>query len=73
MKYIFRGNVVFEYIPQHKQMLAPALVEDDSIIAFNFCRFVPEDYKLISEFFRDAYLHSTGLLHESSLKDVDVT
>ncbi len=77
MKYIFRGNVVFEYFPETRQMTCGEEVEAGFGMmakqnAFNYCSFIPEDYKLLSEFFDKAHQHATGVLHESFLKDVEV-
>jgi len=68
MKYIFRGVVVFDYDPKTKQMTAP----DKDGEGFNFCRWVPEDYLLMSKFFHLCHEHSIGTVHESFLKDVVV-
>lgn len=70
MKYIFRGVVVFEYDPATKQMSCGQ--SDYNGNHFNYCRFVPEDYELLSKFFTTAHQHATGVLHESFLKDVEV-
>lgn len=68
MKYIFRANIVFEYIPnegviQHK-------IKGLDIPAFNYCCFISEDYKLLGEFFNTVYLHIQG--KEVELKDIEV-
>ena len=70
MKYIFRGVTVFEYDPNTKQVHCYESEYNGN--HFNFCKFIPEDFKLISEFFRNAYLHARDLLHESSLADIEV-
>jgi len=70
MKYIFRGNVVVEYDPDTKQVTAP--LQDGNIANFDYCRFIPEDYKLLAEFFERAYKHATGEGTILDLIDVDV-
>lgn len=65
MKYVFRGVIVFIYNPENKTMESP---KDN----FNFCNFIPEDYILISDFFKTAYLHATGQISTEDLKDVEV-
>lgn len=70
MKYTFRGVVVFEYNPVTKLMESPET--EHGLNSFNFCKYVPEDYKLISDFFRNAHLHSTGQIKTEDLKDIDV-
>ena len=70
MKYIFRGVVVFDYNPKTKQIKIP----DTEGIGnnFNFCKFIPKDYKLISEFFNMIYLHAKGYSTDANLKDYEV-
>ena len=65
MKFIFRGHIVFEYVHdglgtviQHKLYGA--------IAAFDYCRMIPEDYKLLGEFFNRAHRHMEG-------EDVELT
>ena len=58
MKYVFRGNVVVEYDPVTKQVTAP--LQDGVIANFDYCNFIPEDYKLLAQFFERAYKHATG-------------
>ena len=70
MRYIFRGIVVFEYDPLTKLMNNP--YTEHGLNSFNFCKYVPEDYILISNFFRDAYLHSINQLEIKDLKDIEV-
>lgn len=66
MKYIYRDIVVFEYangkVIQHKVGgVTPA---------FDYCRWINEDYKLLSEFFATVYKHKTG--EDVELKDIVV-
>lgn len=70
MKYVFRGIVVFEYDPETKSMFMPSdEVENGN---FNFCKFIPDDYALFSNFFNTAYQHSIGMLDTRLLKDIEV-
>jgi hypothetical protein len=69
MKYIFRGNVIFEYIPgEYPEVIQPMIM--DIIPAFNYCHMIPEDYKLLGEFFTTVYKHIQG--EDVELKDIKV-
>lgn len=58
MKYIFRGHTVFEYIPDAKyDKVIQHKIENSDTPAFNFCSMIPEDYKLLSNFFDTVYNH----------------
>jgi len=75
MKYIFRGNVIFEYIPgKYPKVVQPMIHEQpmihDKIPAFNYCHMIPEDYKLLGEFFTTVYKHIQG--EDIELKDIEV-
>lgn len=71
MKYIFRGNVVFEYDPETKQMKAPMHEDFTTLANFNYCNFIPEDYVYIADFFNAAYAHATGVPNVD-LTDIEV-
>jgi len=68
MKYIFRDNIVFEYRPEIKDVIQHKV--SGVIAAYDFCGFIPEDYKLLSEFFDKAYRHIQG--EKVELKDIVV-
>jgi hypothetical protein len=69
MKYVFRGNVIFEYIPgEYPKVVQPMI--SDVIPAFNYCKMIPEDYKLLGEFFTTVYKHIQG--EDVELKDIKV-
>ena len=72
MKYIFRGNVVFNYDPLTKQMEVPNDEDAGVNNNFNFCRFIPEDYELMADFFLTAHAHATGEVATTELKDIEV-
>lgn len=73
MKYVFRDNVVFEYDPETKRMSAGEECADGyETNVFNYCNFIKDDYKLLSQFFDRAYQHASGSLHESFLSDIEV-
>ena len=55
MKYIFRGNVIFDYDETTHEMRA---VHNEGICNFNFCNYISEDYKLFAQFFETAYKHT---------------
>ena len=58
MKYIFRGHTVFEYIPDAKyDKVIQHKIENSDIPAFDFCSMIPDDYKLLSNFFDTVYNH----------------
>jgi hypothetical protein len=42
----------------------------DVIPAFNYCKMIPEDYKLLGEFFTTVYKHIQG--EDIELKDIKV-
>jgi hypothetical protein len=67
MKYIFRGNVVFEYVLESKQVIQHW---NGSIPMFNYCSWIPEDYKLLGVFFDTVHRHIQG--EEVELKDIVV-
>lgn len=72
MKYIFRGHVIFEYVPSN--VMGSKVIQHkiyDCIPAFEYCRFVEEDYKLLGEFFTTVYRHIQG--EDVELKDIKVS
>lgn len=69
MIYKFRGYIVFEYNERTGDVIQHD-IKDFGIPAFNHCRFIDEDYKLMAEFFNMVYLHRTGA--EVELKDIIV-
>jgi predicted RNA-binding protein len=60
MKYIFRGNVIFHYDPDahYDKVIQPTIV--GVIPAFDYCKFIDEDYKLLGHFFTTVYKHTQG-------------
>jgi hypothetical protein len=70
MKYIFRGHTVFEYDPTDKYEKVKQGKIHDAIPAFDFCRMIPEDYRLLGEFFMTVYRHTQG--ENVELKDIEV-
>jgi len=68
MKYIFRGYTVFEYIPEKKEVIQGKI--HNTIPAFDFCHMIPEDYKLLGEFFNTVYKHINDV--NVVLKDIEV-
>lgn len=69
MKYIFRGHIVFEYIPNGNDKVIQHKV-DGVISAFDYCHMIDEDYKLLSQFFDTIYRHTQG--EDVILKDIEV-
>ena len=73
MKFIFRGHIVFEYIPDNENRLKGRVEQHmvhEVIPAFDYCRMVPEDYRFLGEFFNEVYKHTQG--EEVELKDIEV-
>lgn len=70
MKYIFRGYIVFEYNPGDKFNKVIQGKVDDRIPAFDFCKMIDEDYRLLAEFFNTVYRHTQG--EDVILKDIEV-
>lgn len=70
MKYIFRGYVVFEYNPNNKFDKVVQGKIHDTIPAFDFCKMIDKDYKLLGEFFNTVYKHTQG--EDVVLKDIEV-
>jgi len=74
MKYIFRGHVVFEYLPNEENrkrgIVEQPFIDGGPIAAYNYCRFIPEDYRLLGEFFNTVYRHTQG--EDVELKDIEV-
>ena len=69
MKYIFRGNIIFEYNPNDKFDKVKEHYHATGSM-FNFCKMIPEDYKLLSQFFDTVYRHIQG--EKVELKDIKV-
>lgn len=70
MKYIFRGHTVFEYRPDTQLHRVVQHKVSNAIPAFDYCRMVDEDYKLLSQFFDIVYRHRMG--EDVELKDIIV-
>lgn len=60
MKFIFRGHIVFEYIPGKKKDCVIQHKVSNVIPAFDYCSMIPEDYQLLSIFFDKIYRHIQG-------------
>jgi len=52
MKYIFRGEVVFEY-KEDTDELKTGIVAGIGYPAINYCKFIDEDFILMEKFFAD--------------------
>jgi len=70
MKFIFRGIVVFEYVPDGIDKVIQHKVPGLPIIAWEHCRMINDDYKLLSIFFDKVYRHSKG--EQVDLTDIKV-
>ena len=70
MKYIFRGNVIFEYRPDARYDKVIQHQLSGCIPAFDFCSFINDDYKLLGEFFTTVYKHTQG--EDVELKNIEV-
>jgi len=69
MKYYFRGIIIFEYIPDGIEKVIQHKIHGD-IPAFDFCRMINEDYKLLAKFFDTVYRHTQG--EDVPLEDIEV-
>ena len=70
MTFFFRGVVVFEYDPDFKEVEVPN--DKYEWGNFNYCKFIPEDYKLIAEFFNKIHQYETGEIGIDQLTDIEV-
>jgi len=74
MKYIFRGHTIFEYIPneddRRRGIVEQQFIDEGPIAGYNYCSFIPEDYRLLGEFFNTAYRHIQG--EDVELNDIEV-
>jgi hypothetical protein len=73
MKYVFRGHIVFEYKPNEEDRKKGVVEQHqihDVIPAYDYCRFIPDDYRMIGEFFTTAYRHIQG--EDVNLEDIEV-
>jgi hypothetical protein len=70
MKYIFRGHIVFEYKPDDKFDKVVQGQIHGAIPAFDFCKMIDEDYKLLGEFFNTVYRHTQG--EDVPLENIEV-
>lgn len=71
MKYIFRGHPIFEYLPGRTFDKVVMHKVHDAIPAFDFCKMIDEDYKLLAQFFDTVYRHTQG--EDVELKDIVVS
>lgn len=69
MKYIFRGHTVFEYKPDAKfdKVVQPQI--NGWCPAFDYCKMIDDDYRLLAEFFDTVYRHTQG--EDVELKDIE--
>jgi len=70
MKYIFRGNTIFEYKPEEKFNKVIQHKISGVIAGFDFCRMVDEDYKFLGQFFDTVHRHTQG--EDVKLLDIEV-
>ena len=68
MKYIFRGHIIFEYKVETQDVIQHSFGGLSG--SFDYCRFIPEDYKLLSQFFDTVYRHIEG--EDVELVDIKV-
>lgn len=69
MKYYFRALPILEYNPETKQVELP--LNDDGTKTTNFeaCKFIPDDYELLAQFFTAANLHATNKITTKELPE----
>lgn len=70
MKFIFRNQIVFEYFPEATVDKVKQHSIDGRIAAFDHCRMIPDDYRLLSVFFDTVHRHTQG--KDVDLKDFNV-
>lgn len=70
MKYIFRGHIIFEYLPDENDERVVQHKINGVLPAFDFCNMIDEDYRLLGEFFTTVYKHTRG--EDVDLKDINV-
>jgi hypothetical protein len=70
MKFIFRNQIVFEYFPEATVDKVKQHSIDGRIAAFDHCRMIPDDYRLLSVFFDTVHRHVQG--ENVDLKDFNV-
>lgn len=70
MKYIYRGNIIFEYDPDDKYEKVKLGFHNEGYTNWQYCRLIPDDYKLLSEYFDIVYRHIQG--EDVELKDMEV-
>jgi hypothetical protein len=68
MKYIYRGEVVFDYNSQTKEVVT--VQRESGIPNFNFCKITSEDCHLLSKYFELIGCHIEGQSIE--LIDIEV-
>ena len=71
MKYIFRSITVFVYNPETHDV-SQGCVSGTDIPAFDFCKFIPDDFRLLSGYFDTVYRHTQGDIGDNDLKDIIV-
>lgn len=71
MKYYFRGLLILEYNPKTKQVEAPMHEDVNTLANFNHCKFIPEDYANMADFFNRARAHAAGAT-DVDLTDIEV-
>jgi len=65
MKFYFRALLIVDYDIEKRELT----ITDD----FKMCKFIPEDYKLLAEFFDTIYKLQTGIaVPEEKLQDIEV-
>lgn len=72
MKYIFRDQIVFEYLIDEQRVIQHQ-VEGTSMAAFDYCKMIGEDYGLLAYFFTLVSMHIKQMIGEKELKDIIVS
>lgn len=68
MKYIFRGNVVFDYNEERDDLTTEVI--DGDIPAINFCNYIGADFENFERFFKEINEFRNGT--RKVLKDIIV-
>ena len=71
MRYVYRGLVIAEYDTEKKEVTFPD-DPDGGGAAIQHVRILPEDMKLLAEFFDNAHLHITNRAADADMTDIVV-
>ena len=53
MKYVFRGNVVFNYDETKNKLTTGKYIHNTDLPIINICKFIDDDFILMEQFFKN--------------------